>query len=161
MNVIPLREDLMFPLEATFDKFFQDFFNTKANLDTAKSNTSYPKINCYFHNSNFYLVFAVPGVTQEDLAVEYNSDQNSITVRGRTSDKYLLPDHGPYYSGLVVREIRQSKFARSLSLPQGIEGEPEEANLEDGLLTLRWTLRSDSINPVKQVAITSKKKEAK
>ncbi len=125
----------MFPLEQTFNKFFEDFFSTKSNLNVAKANSGYPKINSYLENDCYKLSFAVPGVSPDDLDVEYGQG-NTVTIRGRTAKKYQSsPD-----SQFLVRELRLSSFERTIPLPDDVQGQPQDAVLSDGILTLTWKL---------------------
>jgi len=150
MNLIPLRNDYLFPLEQTFDKFFNDFFRDKSNINTVKGSGGYPKLNAYLENDAFKMVFSVPGVHQDDLEVEYNDD-HTISVKGKMSSKYQSTTNESNY---FVRELRQSYFQRVLTLPESIEGEPE-ASLSDGLLTLTWKIKKLEEKSKKRITIKS------
>ena len=48
MQLLPNRDDYFFPIEATFNKFFDDFFHNKNTLlNVTKANSGYPKMNYY------------------------------------------------------------------------------------------------------------------
>jgi len=132
--MIPLRDEFYFPLEQTFNKFFDDFFNTRANVNVAKSNLGYPKINTYFEDDTYKICFAVPGLTTDELEVEYG-DNRIVTIFGKTAHKYQSAT-----ASYTTREIRLSSFERSVQLPEGVNGEPVNAVLADGILTLTWKL---------------------
>ena len=140
MNLVPLRDDLMFPLEQTFNKFFEDFFSTKSNLNVAKANSGYPKINSYVDGNTYKLSFAVPGVSPEDLDVEYGSS-NTVTIRGKTAKKYQTNNESLFF----VRELRLSSFERTVQLPENVTGQPQDAVLSDGILSLTWNLPPKSV----------------
>lgn len=148
MNLIPLRDDLFFPLEATFDKFFQDFFNSKSNLNVAKSNQGYPKANVYEDDNHFKMVFSVPGLKEDNLELEYRND-NTVTIRGKMSNEHSTPNSAKYY----LRELRTSTFERILLLPDNVQGEPQSAELSNGLLTLTWSLKPKKNESVKKISI--------
>lgn len=152
LHMVPLRDDLIFPIEATFEKFFQDFFNSKSNIDIAKSNTGYPKVNCFFEDDKYKIVYAVPGIKQEDLRLDYDEKNGTITIAGRMSSEHI-----PTADRYVLRELRQSQFSRTLSLQPFVSGEPESAVLADGLLTLTWSVAKPELPKVKQIAIHSQK----
>lgn len=135
MNIVPLRDDLLFPLEQTFNKFFEDFFGNKSNANVAKANSTYPKYNAYMEKDYYKVVVAVPGVALEDLEVD-RGVAGAVIIRGKSSKKYQSQSDSQFY----VREIRLSTFERLINLPEGVDGEPEEAVLADGLLTLTWKL---------------------
>jgi HSP20 family molecular chaperone IbpA len=50
-------------------------------LNSAKSNTGYPKLNYYLDDKEIKLVLAVPGCTSEDLELSYNKD-TTLTIKG-------------------------------------------------------------------------------
>lgn len=148
MNIIPLRDDLFFPLEATFDKFFQDFFNSKSNINVAKANQGYPKVNVYDDGSHFKMVFSVPGLKENNIELEYRND-NTVTIRGKMAQSHSSPIDAKYY----LRELRTSSFERILLLPDNVSGEPNSAELNDGLLTLTWTLNPKKNDSIKKILI--------
>lgn len=152
MNLIPLRDDLFFPLEQVFDKFYQDFFHNKAAINTVKSNQTYPKMNVYLQDDSFIMKFAVPGLKEDDLDLEYKND-NTVTVRGKMSEEHSSSTQASYY----IRELRQSTFERSLVLPEFVAGEPESAVLSDGLLTLTWKLKPKKDDSIKKITIKKQK----
>lgn len=156
MYPIQLKDDLLFPLEQTFNKFFEDFFNNKSNLDYTKSNQGYPKINCYKTQSvaigshdTFTIVFAVPGMNEADIDLEYNDD-NSITIKGKMSGGQVSSlDSVTYY----LRELRQSQFERTIKLPFDVKGQPTSAILKNGLLTVSWSLKPKEKKEKKKISI--------
>jgi|GEM_PF-2167231 len=146
MKIVPLRDELFFPLEATFNKFFDDFFANKSNSNVAKANSGYPKLNSYIDGDSYKLSFAVPGVLLEDLEVDYQG--NTVTIRGQASKRHQSSTDSYY-----IRELRLSSFERTVTLPDLVDGEPEEAKLSDGILTLTWKL-NPKLNPnVKRISI--------
>lgn len=148
MKIVPLRDELFFPLEATFNKFFDDFFANKSNSNVAKANSGYPKVNSYIDGDNYKLSFAVPGVLSEDLEVDYQN--NTVTIRGQAAKKHQSSSDSYY-----IRELRLSSFERTVSLPDLVEGEPEEAKLADGILTLTWKLNPKNNPTVKRISVKS------
>ncbi len=137
---VPSKNEFFYPLEQTFNKFFDEFFSSHSNNNVAKSNTGYPKINAYRDDDTFNLSFAVPGVRSDDLEVEYGKGEegvgkyNTVTIRGRTAKQY----HSSEDAKFLLREIRLSSFERTVVLPGDIEGEPQDAVLSDGILVLTW-----------------------
>jgi HSP20 family molecular chaperone IbpA len=151
MSMYPVkRDDLFFPLEQTFNKFFEEFFVNKSNTNVAKSNIGYPKINSYVDGDYFKLAFAIPGVTSDDLEVEYGKNR-TVTIKGRSSKKYQTSSDAMYY----MREVRLSSFERTIYLPDNIEGEPEHALLSDGILTLSWRLTPQENNERIRISVKS------
>lgn len=146
MSIIP-RDEFLFPLEQTFNKFFDDFFHNKHTLlNVTKANTGYPKLNYYDDGKEIRMVFSVPGVRKEDLDIEYNDD-NTLTIRGRMSDDYVASDTAYYY----CRELRQSAFSRTVALPE--HSKPPNASLKDGLLTLTFEMEPIKEKPKLKIKI--------
>jgi HSP20 family molecular chaperone IbpA len=132
-HIQPNREEFLFPLEAVFHKFYDDFFNKTSPLaNGVKANAGYPKMNYHTDNKKTYMVFAVPGVKKEDLQVEFNDDNTVLTVSGKMSSEYISGDSNIYW----LREVRQSSFSRSVKCPRS--DKPPNATLKDGLLFLEW-----------------------
>lgn len=73
---------------------------------------------------------ALPGSRPED--VEITVENGTLTIRGTTASERTTGE-GEY----LVQEIRRGEFARSVSLPSGLEPDRAEATFEHGVLTLR------------------------
>lgn len=151
MHLVPLRDDLLFPLEQTFNKFFDDFFSSKSNINQTRSNLGYPKMNCFSNENSFCIQFAVPGMEEEDINLVFNED-NSITISGKMSSEHKNGDKTTYY----VREVRQSHFERTVKLPDTVVGPPSKAELKSGLLKLSWDLKPPERKDKKKIAIEKK-----
>lgn len=150
MHIIPRREDLLFPVESAFHKFFDDFFLNKSNLNAAKANIGYPKLNLYQTSEETKLVFSIPGLKSEDILLEYGPG-NSVTISGKMNNVYKGADDSVYH----YREIRASSFERIVPLPENIQGEPDSATLQDGLLTLTWKNKASPKQLAKKIQIKS------
>jgi len=145
-SIVPLKDDLFFPIEQHFDKFFDQFFK-KDNLHALGNNTGFPKINAYEKDGELILSIAVAGMTSKDLKVEVDNE-NVLLVSGRVSEDYHLPEEAVVH----LRELRLSYFERRLQLPKNIEGDPE-ALVKDGILTLKWKLKVDKSSRAKTRSI--------
>jgi HSP20 family molecular chaperone IbpA len=76
-SLIPRRDDFLFPLEQTFDKFFDDFFSSN-NLDRIKGSGGYPKMDVSLTEDAFLVQVAVPGSTSEDVKVEVTPQSETV-----------------------------------------------------------------------------------
>ena len=139
-SLVPRREDLFFPIEQQFDKFFDQFFK-KDSFKSISPNSGFPKINAYEKDGELVLTIAASGMKASDIRIEVDLD-NILTLSGRMSEEY----HSPSDSLIYLRELRASSFERRLQLPQNIEGDPK-ACLKDGILCLRWKLKGQE--PIK------------
>lgn len=148
---VPRRDDIFFPLEQHFDKFWEEFFSDNP-LNSVKGAGSFPKMNIYEHDGELVVTAAVSGMTANELKVEVSPD-NVLSISGRMSEVHRkTPENAVVY----IRELRGSTFERRLQLPDVVEGEPS-AVLKDGILTLRWKLKKeeDVIPTAKRISIQS------
>jgi HSP20 family protein len=134
-GLIPNRNDVFFPLEQHFNKFFNEFFQ-KESFNTIGKNSGFPKINAYEKDDELVLNISASGMTADDLKVEV-SPENVLSIKGRISEQYHSKDNCKVF----LSELRTSAFERYLQLPENIEGDPK-ACLKDGILTLRWNLKN-------------------
>lgn len=137
-----LRDEFFFPVQETFDRFFQEFFGSDTLLDTVKGKGGYPKMEVSIEavgDDKFWTVrVALPGVKEKDITIEVdesNKNMPILRIQGQMSEEYQSPEGSEQY----VRELRKGKFSREIALPKALTGDPE-AKIEDGILTLRWQL---------------------
>jgi HSP20 family protein len=96
-------------------------------------------------SENEYVVKAsLPGVKLNDLEITYSN--NTLTIKGEVREEQELED-ALYH----LRERSYGSFARSITLPAGVEADKIEANFEVGVLTLRLP-KAEEIKP-KKIAI--------
>lgn len=97
-----------------------------------------------------YVVKAsIPGINPDDLEITFSN--NTLTIKGEVKeDKELEQAH--YH----LRERRYGSFARSVTLPAGIEADKIEATYEAGVLKLRLP-KAEEVRP-KKIAINSGEK---
>ena len=146
LSTVPRREDLMFPIEQSFNKFFDDFFSSNP-LSKVKANAGYPRMNAYETDDKFVIALSVPGMKKDDINIEINSN-HMLTVEGKMSEDYQAPDDAGYY----LRELRQSSFSRSVQLPEHAQGDPQ-AVMKDGILELTWHIFTKKPDPVRKITI--------
>lgn len=130
-RINPSRDDLFFPLEQHFNKFFDEFFN-RGSLSHVGKNSGFPKMNAHEENGEFVLTVCASGMTSDDVRVEVTPD-NVLVLSGRMSDEY----HSPENSKVYLRELRASAFQRTIQLPDHVDGDPT-ATMKDGMLVLKW-----------------------
>ena len=152
MQSLPNRDDYFFPIEVTFNKFFDDFFSNKNSLlNSTKANTNYPKLNYYSDGKTISMHIAVPGVTKENLEVEWHEDF-TLTIRGKMSKEYSSPETSKFY----LRELRTSSFSRNIACPGPESGvnKPPSLSLKDGILAITWEIEPEK--PKEKVLLTIK-----
>lgn len=78
---------------------------------------------------HFVLSFDVPGIDKNDIEIELR--QRQLTVRGERKEDRETKDGTTHYM-----ERRYGRFERSITLPEGLQGDAAEAHHENGVLTL-------------------------
>jgi HSP20 family molecular chaperone IbpA len=81
------------------------------------------------------LLLDMPGVSKEHLSVQ--TDNNTLTVEG---DIQIAMQQG---MDALYAEVHSTHFRRSFTLSGELEPDKTEANLKDGILTLRVPKRSE------------------
>lgn len=127
-----LKEDMFFPIQQHFDQFFNEFFKGTSLLDGVKATSGFPKMDVYLEDGNFFVKASVPGMDISNIKVEILPD-NVLMLSGQIAEEYRSSEDAKTY----VKELRESKFSRRITLPDWIEGEPE-ATLKNGILKLKW-----------------------
>ncbi len=72
----------------------------------------------------------VPGLDADDLHIEINDDV--VTIRGEYYQNGEQEE-----AGYLLKEIRAGKFERSFTLPTALDDSKADANIKNGVLTLR------------------------
>lgn len=80
-------------------------------------------------SDEYVITAAVPGLKPEDLKVEILNEV--VTLRG----EYHKEENGDGDS--MLQEIAYGSFSRSLRLPEPLEAENANAEMENGVLTVR------------------------
>ncbi|MDR2669869.1 MAG: Hsp20/alpha crystallin family protein [Desulfovibrio sp.] len=75
----------------------------------------------------------VPGVDENDIKVEVND--NELTISGEKRDEYKSSDEGTDASGLYTERV-YGTFTRALSLPEDVDVEGITADHKNGVLTI-------------------------
>ena len=97
----------------------------------------------------YILSALVPGLKSEELNIQVL--ENVVRIQGEYKGSRL--EDKADESNYLVRELPGGSFARTLRLPAAIDAEHVEANITDGVLTLRLP-KAESARP-KQIKIKS------
>lgn len=100
-------------------------------------------INVHEEDDSYILLALVPGLKSDELNIQVLDDV--VRIEG----EYKMDE-----SKYLVRELPTGSFTRTLRLPAPIDAEHVEANITDGVLTLRLP-KAESARP-KQIKIKSK-----
>lgn len=91
---------------------------------------------------------AIPGVSEDDIDISVTN--NVLTISAETESRH--EDEG---TGWHVREMRYGKFARSVTLPAEVNLDDADAEIENGILTIK--LPKEQPGPVQKIAVKAKK----
>jgi HSP20 family protein len=101
-------------------------------------------INVREEDEAYILSALVPGLKSEDLNIQVLDDVVRIEGEYMRSGPVDKADENEY----LLRELPNGPFTRTLQLPAAIETESVEANIADGVLTLRLP-KAESARPKK------------
>jgi HSP20 family protein len=99
----------------------------------------------------------LPGFKEDEVDVSVNGNLLTISAETKT-------EHEDKQDNWHIRELRYGKFARSIVLPVEVVANEADAELENGILTVR--LRKKEPNPIRKIVVKAKqlltgKEEAK
>lgn len=141
----PFRE--LMSIRSTMDRLFDSVLS---GTTTTWQPTVWDLALDVAENEDEYVVKAsLPGINPDDLEITFS--HNTLTIKGEVKeDKELKEAH--YH----LRERRYGSFARSVTLPAGIDADKIEASYEAGVLKLRLP-KAEEVRP-KKIAIKSGEK---
>jgi HSP20 family protein len=90
---------------------------------------SYPLLNVWQDDANFYVEAEMPGMNLEDLEI-YVSHGDQLTIKGER--KPLDIENATWHR----QERAFGRFSRELTLPITVDADKVQARLSDGILTI-------------------------
>jgi HSP20 family protein len=128
------------------DRLFDDFW-TPSTSKAAQAETQFtPACEVEESEGHYFLNFEMPGVSKDDVQVEFLGNQ--LIVSGERKNSRKTKEQGSWYS-----ERQYGKFQRTFTLPTGVDPEKIEANYTDGVLSLMIP-KAESAKP-RQIKIGS------
>jgi HSP20 family protein len=91
---------------------------------------------------------ALPGF--EDKDIEVRVEGNLLTITAHREDQHEEKDGDRW----VIREHRMGQVQRSVALPASVKGERADADLKNGILTIRLPKTEDSL--IRKIAVKAK-----
>lgn len=127
--------------------FFTDFFD---NITLEGASRRAPAVNVMEEDNRYVLEIAVPGMKKDDFKVHINKDGNLVVEIEKKCD-CQEEKKGKY----IRREFSCSKFHHTLILPDNIDRENIEANVENGILyfTLPKVLKAKTEDTNKTIEV--------
>lgn len=135
------------------DRIFDDFRSEwESILATPRSfateMTRQPLVNLVDNGKEYLVSAELPGIKKEDLKIEVTRD--NLEISGETRFEENEEDKE---AGFIRKERRYSKFYRTLPLPENVLTEKVEAELEDGILTVKLPKATPPEKKTKKVSV--------
>lgn len=114
-------------LQGEMNRLFSSFFDTPTTRNGAATRRWVPAMDLVETDADFVLRADLPGVTEDEVSIEVERDVLTISGERRT-------EHEAKQDGYHRIERSAGAFARSLTLPEGVDAEGVTAALADGVL---------------------------
>jgi HSP20 family protein len=128
----PVRE--IDSLQGEMNRLFSTFFDTPTarggNGGGAATRRWIPAMDLIETGEHFVLKADLPGITESDVNIEV--ENNVLTISGERKT-----EHEEKHEGYYRLERATGAFARSLTLPEGIDAEAVKATFDNGVLEVR------------------------
>jgi len=132
-SLVQSHDDFLWPFENRMNQLINNFFKEDSKNSVFATSGNFPMMNAVEKDGHYKLIFAVSGMTADDVDVQIKD--NMLTVKGRMAEEYR--SHG---DDMPYRELRQSAFSRMIQLPDKLRDVDPEALVKDGMLILDWEL---------------------
>ena len=141
--VVRTNDPFLMPWDAAMNTLFN---NTPANPRAADWATvwvagSRLPLNIYADADGYTFVALVPGVKADELNIE--AEGNTVKISGELIAPAITSDENVR---ALRSEIGFGKFSRAFEMPEEIDADKIDANLENGLLTVRVP-KAETIKP--------------
>ena len=126
----PLRE--LGTLQSEMNRLFTTFFDTptSAGGNGGALRRWIPPMDLVETDDHFVLRADLPGLSEEDVSIEL--EDNVLTISGERK-----AEHEDRKEGYYRVERASGAFARSLTLPEGVDPEAVAASFDRGVLEVR------------------------
>jgi HSP20 family protein len=127
----PVRE--IDSLQGEMNRLFSTFFDTPTARGGGNGGASrrwLPAMDLIETDEHFVLKADLPGITENDVNIEV--ENNVLTVSGERKT-----EHEAKHEGYYRLERATGAFARSLTLPEGIDAAAVTAAFDNGVLEVR------------------------
>ena len=106
-------------------------------LQSGQENAWTPAVDVVRDDGNLVLRADIPGIKPEEVTIEFDNDV--LTVSGHHEESTESEEEH-----FVRRERRYGAFARSMTLPPGVDGNAITATTRDGVLEVTIPLPSEA-----------------
>jgi len=124
--------DELASLRESMDKLFDDFLTTRGPGQRAETAPMVwqPAIEAYETDHDVVIRAELPGINPNNVEISVTGE--TLTIKG-SSRAEQEEKHRNYHR----RELRYGAFARSLTLPSGVQGDQAKASFRNGILVIR------------------------
>lgn len=138
----PRRIDLFSELNREFNRVSNEVFGAPFFKGLNK-HKGYPLVDAIKENDSLILQYTVPGVKKENLNIEILDDElgHLLIVSGKLSNNYIFEEDSYH-----IREMSSQDFRRIVRLPDDVDEQQERTELQDGILTITFKLKSKEID---------------
>jgi HSP20 family protein len=135
------------------DRIFDDFRSEWESLLLAPRSPSMgmvrqPLVDLADNGKEYLVKAEIPGIGKDDLKIEVSEDTLDISGETRTEEEEEDAE-----TGYLRRERRYSSFHRSIPLPENVMTDKVEADLKDGVLTVKLPKAAPPEKKTKKVAV--------
>jgi HSP20 family protein len=125
----PFRE--LNSLQNEMNRLFNTVFDAPAGTGNGGTMRRWmPPMDLVETDEHFVLRADLPGMSEDDVKIEL--EDNTLTISGERKAEHETKNEGYYRV-----ERASGSFARSLTLPQGVDAESVAASFDRGVLELR------------------------
>jgi len=124
----PVRE--LNTIQGEINRLFNSFFDTPVNAGEGVGRRWLPAMDLVEADDHYVLRADLPGLSEDDVAIEVEDDV--LTVSGERK-----AEHEQRGEGYHRLERSYGSFARSLTLPDGVDPEAVQASFDRGVLEVR------------------------
>jgi HSP20 family protein len=148
----PLRGfwDTQSEVDRLFNSMVGDLFGRRGVQNTTTRTTWAPRLEAYAKDGDLVLHCDLPGVGLEE--VEITLEGNVLTVSG---ERKAATEEGVSY---YLNELPYGEFARSVTVPEGVDAEAIKARFENGVLEVVLPGVVQEVQP-KRIAIKTAKED--
>lgn len=141
------------PLSHRMQPLANQFVRSHRSFPLAQAASTLPAIELEDSDNILVLRAKLPGIEAKDLDIEVT--RNAVAIAGEYRNQDQSEDKRYFQS-----EFRYGKFRRIVPLPAQIENDRVDADLKDGILTLRLPKTESERHRVVKVNLTEAQSEA-
>lgn len=125
-----LKNEMLSGFDSLLDAFFDETFSKEFKNQFSQKG-KYPKVNIIGLEEKVVLEAAIPGMTRDDITIEVDEDNDTLTISGKSQQK------SEYKDLYLTQEIKRSQFSRSFILSkESLDLTKISAQCDNGILTI-------------------------